>query len=144
MDDRLAQLLDRQAIVDQMHTYVRWVDLKRVDEVAKVFTDDCRLNFRPDEDGWFEGHDALIEWLSTVLARYSATTHAISNIEIRFDGPTSAHASSYVQVWHAIVADQSDEIVFGRYFDVWARTEGGWLIKERRFKVVGKAGRAGA
>jgi len=133
--------LDRQEITDQMHAYARLVDLNRAREVAKVFTEDCRLNFRSDDDGWLEGHDALVAWLTAALAPYSVTNHTVSNIEITFDGRDRALASSYVQAWHAFGDGRPDVLAYGRYSDVWLRTPSGWRMRERRFRVAAAAGR---
>jgi hypothetical protein len=140
-DDRLGQLLDRQAITDQMHAYARWVDLNRPEEVAESFVEDCRLNFGPGDTGWFEGRDKLIEWLRTALTPYSATNHTISNIEITFDGADQAQSMSYVQAWHSFVDGRPDLLAYGRYHDRWIRTADGWRMQERRFKVAAGVGR---
>jgi SnoaL-like domain len=140
--DDLQQMLDRQAITDRMHAYARLVDLNLPGEVAKVFTEDCRLNYRKDDDGWFEGRAALVAWLTSALAPYSVTNHTVSNIEITFDSRDRAQASSYVQAWHAFGDDRPDVLAYGRYYDIWVRTPSGWQAKERRFKVAAAAGRA--
>lgn len=136
MDDRVAQLLDRQEIVDQMHAYARWVDLGRVDKQCEVFTDDCRTNFAKGEDNWLLGREAMMAFVRQALSPYASTNHTISNIEITFDGADRATAQSYVQAWHRYTdTDLPDFQAFGRYHDVWVRTPDGWRMSERRFKV---------
>ena len=142
MDDRVAQLLDRQEIIDQMHAYARWVDLGRPDEQVQVFTEDCRANFAKGDDHWMEGREAVLAFVRAALSPYVATNHTISNIEITFDGPDRARAESYVQAWHRYKEDRPDFLAYGRYQDVWVRTPDGWRIAERRFKVNAGIGRA--
>lgn len=142
MDERFAQLLDRQEIVDQMHAYARWVDLGRPDEQVKVFTQGCRANFARGDEHWLEGREAVLAFVRDALAPYAATNHTISNVEITFDGPDKAGAESYVQAWHRFKADRPDFLAFGRYHDVWVRTPEGWRLAERRFKVNAGEGRS--
>jgi 3-phenylpropionate/cinnamic acid dioxygenase small subunit len=140
VDERIGQLLDRQAITDQMYAYARWVDLNRPEEVAKLFIENCRLNFGPGDSGWFTGRDRLVDWLRAALAPYSATNHTISNVEITLDGTDRAQATSYVQAWHSFADGRPDLLAYGRYHDRWVRTVDGWLLEERRFKVAAGVG----
>ena len=47
-DDKLQQLIDRQAITDGLHWYTRWVDLNRVDMQVQIFAEDGRISFGGD------------------------------------------------------------------------------------------------
>jgi hypothetical protein len=140
MQDQLRQMADRAEIVDGMHAYARWVDLNRPDEQVKVFVDDCRVNFGRGDDGWIEGREALQGALEAALAPFSATSHAVSNIEIDFDGADRATAVSVVQAWHRFRGDEPDFLLMARYHDRWVRTADGWKMAERRLKVAGTVG----
>ncbi len=142
MDDTaLQQILDRQAITDRLHWYTRWVDLNRVDKQVEVFTDDGRLTFYGD-DAWIEGRDAIQATITAAVARYEATHHYISNIEIDFDGRDAARSRCYVQAWHRPVDGGPDYTLHAQYHDVWARTPDGWRIAERRLKTAGTSTRS--
>lgn len=45
--EALQQLLDRQEIVDVIHSYCRNVDLVNAAEIAALFTEDCVVDYGP-------------------------------------------------------------------------------------------------
>lgn len=136
----LRRLLDRQAIVDGINAYCRWVDLNRPEEQVRVFTDDCRVSYGGD-DRWIEGRQALQAVLAAALARYEATDHRVTNIEVTFESSDTATAHSSVQAWHRLPGDEPDFVLYGRYHDRWVRTAEGWRLRERRLTVAGTVGR---
>ncbi len=136
MTDPLQRVLDRQEIVDQMHAYCRWVDVNRPDEQVKMFVEDCVTRYGGGTD--IVGRDALLDMLHAALARYSATHHHVSNIEIDFTGADTADAVSYVYAWHRHVDEtKPDFILHARYVDTWRRTDEGWRCVTRFLRSAG-------
>jgi hypothetical protein len=136
------QLVDRQAITDGLHWYTRWVDLNRVDKQVEIFTDDGRITFYGD-DAWTVGREAIQAMLTPGVAKYAATHHYISNIEINFEGPDEANSLSYLQAWHRPADGSDDYTLYAQYHDRWVRTPDGWRISERWLKTAGTSSRAG-
>ena len=134
----LRQLLDRQEIMAVMAAYARCADMNQPERQAETFVDDCRVRYHPDD--WIAGRGALTEALRAALARYSKTSHHVSNIEIDFEGPDSASAQSTVIAWHRR-NDGSEWTLYGRYVDRWTRTELGWRLVERELRAAGAVGR---
>ncbi|MGI9645687.1 MAG: nuclear transport factor 2 family protein, partial [Ilumatobacteraceae bacterium] len=138
----LQQMIDRQDITDALHWYTRWVDLNRVDKQVEVFTDDGRITFYGD-DGWTEGRAAIQAMITPAVAKYEATHHYISNIEITFDGADDARSMCYLHAWHRPADGGPDYTLYAQYHDVWTRKADGWRISERRLKTAGTSSRGG-
>ena len=139
-NDDVKQILDRQEIIDGMHWYTRWVDLNRVDKQVEIFTADGKLTFYGN-DHWIVGRKNIQAALVPSVARYQATHHYISNIEITFDGSDKADAISYVQAWHRPAGGGEDYTLHAQYHDKWVRTLEGWKLNERRLKAAGTTNR---
>lgn len=135
MDDRLRGLLDRREIADVLIDYCRHLDRMALDELAALFTEECRVVFGPDPRLAAEGRAALEASLARMW-RWRRTAHHLANVRIWLDGPDAARAESCVQAWHE-KPDGGTATVFGRYLDRLARTAEGWRIAERRMDMNG-------
>lgn len=140
-NDALQEILDRQAITDGLHWYTRWVDLNRVDKQVEIFTEDARITFYGDDD-WVVGRDNIEAMLTPSVARYVATHHHVSNIEINFEGADDARVICYLLAWHRPADGGDDYTLRAQYHDRWTRTPGGWRMTERRLKTAGTSSRA--
>jgi hypothetical protein len=138
--DVLQQLADRQEIIDGLHWYTRWVDLNRVDMQVQIFTEDARLTFYGD-DGWIVGRDNIETVLTPSVARFEATHHYITNVEIDFDGADDATSLCYLEAWHRPADGGDDYTLYAQYHDRWTRTADGWRMAERRLKTAGTSSR---
>lgn len=136
--DDLRVLVDRQAIVDLVHTYCRGVD--SIDEAAlgTCFSDDCVVDYGPGMGGPRIGRDVIVAGLLAGLPNFAATHHQVSNIEIRFDGVDSARGITYVTAWHRYHDDRPDAILWGQYHDRFVRSSDGWRIGERVLFATGQ------
>ena len=130
---------DRHAIVGQLAAYCRLADLNRPEEQTAVFVDDCRVTYGGDQ--WIEGREALTAALRRALAAYAATSHLLGPAEIAFDGDDRASVSTAVHAWHRRADGAPDVVLYGRYVDDWVRTDAGWRIAVRQFRVAGATGR---
>ncbi len=142
-DNAIQQILDRQAITDGLHWYVKWVDLNRVDKQVQIFADDGKINFSEGDDNWTQGRANIEALIHPLVQLYSATHHYITNVEIEFDGADAARSQCYLHAWHRPVDGSDDFVLYAQYHDRWARTGEGWRIKERRLKTAGTEGRDG-
>ncbi len=136
--DSLSALLDRQAIVDVIHTYCRGVDSIDGAELESCFTDDCVVDYGPGMGGPRRGRVTIVSGLMAGLPSFAATHHQVSNIVIRFDGADVAHSVSYVTAWHRFSDGRPDAVLYGQYHDRFERTPSGWLIAERILFATGQ------
>ncbi|MDJ0939811.1 MAG: nuclear transport factor 2 family protein [Woeseiaceae bacterium] len=134
MDD-LQRITDRLAITELLVRYCIALDHMALDDLAALFTPECRVAYGPDERLQSVGAAALRSSLERMW-RWSRTSHHLSNVLIEFDDDDTASATSYVLAWHER-ADGSTATVYGQYRDRIVRLEGRWLIDERRMLMNG-------
>ncbi len=130
------RLEDRAAIADQMFRYARATDWFEPENHRDVFAKACV--FASPHSGDIHGVDAVVDWMSRVLAQFEATQHLISNIAVTFTSETDATAISYVRAWHRFLdRSKPDMILWGEYHDRWELIDGTWRIRERRVLEAG-------
>lgn len=131
LEDRVRELLDRQAIYDVMMRYCRGVD--RFD--AELITSAYHPDAHDDHTGKiFRGAtigQEIVEWLRPNL---KVVTHQITNhtVTLGADGVT-AGAESYYQGWHVEVRMSTERTMhtIGRYLDRLEKRDGQWRISDR-------------
>ncbi len=139
----LWELVQRQHIAETLHAYSHFVD--RNDPAGLVTRVFCA-------DGCFElgarhaviGREELARMFAKTLAVFTATSHHVSNIDVRFEGDALAHSTAYVYAWHVHVEDKRRIDLWGRYHDTLRLTEEGWRIAVRRLSAAGTDGWANA
>ncbi len=135
----LWELVQRQLITETLQDYCHFVD--RNDPASLVTQVFCA-------DGCFElgarhavlGRENLARMFAKTLAAFTATSHHLSNVQIRFQDENTAQATAYVYAWHVTVADGQRIDLWGRYRDQLRRTPDGWRIATRRLAVAGSDG----
>ncbi len=141
MSTDLERLLDRQAIVDLLHTYCRNIDLGQADAAFSLFTEDCAADYGPSLGGAVRGREALRRALgAAATGPIIATRHMVSNIEVVFETDDLARGTTYLYAWHRFADGHPDGHIYGQYHDVFVRTDDGWRIAERRLEVAGESG----
>jgi len=128
-------LQDRRDIGEVLVRYCVLLDAMRLDELAALFTNDCKVAYGEDELLQSDGASALADSLQRMW-RWARTSHHLSNVLIEFDAPGLASAISYVMAWHER-PDGTTATVYGQYRDHLVRTDGGWRIAERRMLMNG-------
>jgi hypothetical protein len=131
-DDGIRTLLDERAIERLM---VRYAD--RIDADDPVGAAAC---FAPDGLGvyWgdYRGRAAIAERLDGILARFTATSHHLTNMAATIDGDR-ATAQSYVYAFHRLAGSGDFLHVWARWVDELARIDGEWLFTRREVVGVG-------
>ena len=147
-DDRdrsVQRLLDKDAIVDLVHRYSYFVDHKRHDEIADLFTDDCVLDYGPGIGAAAHGRAAVRAMFGRgaqpTAARpgFVATSHHNANVIVTFDSDDRASVRTSMYAWHQ-TADGRTPRVWGYYHDVAVRTPEGWRLAERQLRIAGNQG----
>jgi ketosteroid isomerase-like protein len=126
----LDELLQKDAIRDQLYRYCRAVDRGDKELMRGVYHPDAT-----DNHGVFEGKasDFVELNIDDVLPGLSITQHSIGNVLIELNGDL-ARVESYVLATHRVdQADGSyDIVVWGRYLDRFERRNGEWRIAHRQ------------
>jgi hypothetical protein len=109
------------------------VDQRKWDLMDSVFTPDGTIDYT-STGGKRGPYRPTLEWLDRALAAWPINLHMISNISIEFPAPDRARSRCY---FFAPMGrprpDGTQEIISnaGYYLDTFARTRGGWRIRER-------------
>jgi len=135
--DALRELLDRQAITELIYAYCYHFDQNEPEQVAALFTADATIDYGP-EAAQISGADAIAATIAVGLERtFAATSHHVSNIQIRFDSPDCASSVTYLYAWHKYRDGSPDGELWGRYHHRFERTERGWRIAELVLRAAG-------
>src|SRR5690349_18294394 len=74
-----------------LHKYCRALDLMDLEAIAVLFTEDCVVEYGPEERLRSKGAAGVAASLQR-LWRWRRTSHHLSNIQIRFEGADRAFA----------------------------------------------------
>ncbi|MGI5330502.1 nuclear transport factor 2 family protein [Actinomadura nitritigenes] len=131
LDRHVQELLDKQAITEQLVTYCRAADRVDLDLLRSVFHPDAAADYGAMYSGTGYG---FADFIGEVHPPMEAHSHHIGNILVRVDGDRAA-SESYVLV-RARTRDGdtlTDLVCHGRYLDRWERRDGTWRISDRRY-----------
>lgn len=129
--DKLTELMDREAIRDCIYRYCRGID--RADEAS------LRSSYWPDAE---DQHGALASgsvenFIQIVLKIFRSgprNIHQVSNILIEFDGPNRAAVESYFTALQR-ASDKNGVVqqmlLCGRYCDVFEKRGDEWRVINR-------------
>ncbi len=134
----LHHLLDRQSIAGLIHAYCFHFDRNEPDAVAGLFTEDAVVDYGP-ETADLIGVAAIRAAVSTGLTTtFAATSHHVSNIEIRFDADDVATSICYLYAWHRYHSGAPDGELWGQYHHRFQRAAEGWRISGLVLKAAGQ------
>jgi hypothetical protein len=132
MQDRLTELLDKQAIMETIYHYAQGIDRRDPELLASIFTSDAMLHYGA---GLYDGPaKALItNWASGRPSPYLLTHHQVGNILIQFRAADRAVSVTYLTAVHRARrgAELVDETVRARYLDQLVKQDGKWRFAER-------------
>lgn len=148
-DLAVAQLLARVRIEEVLYRWARAADLRRPDEAAALFTDDCVVDYGPRfPHGALHGRAAYAAYMresqsdsaftagSASRVRTTRVTHHVSNVLIEFLSPLDAEATSRCVSWieHR---DGHTSVHWSLFTDRLVETRHGWRICRRRTARTG-------
>ena len=136
VEGQVRRLLEGDAIAHLLHEYCRCMDVLDAMGVARLFTDDCLVDYGPGAQ--IRGSAGLAEGIPRFQGAFRRTQHQLSNIQVDFEGPKSARSLSYVRAWHEYPDGRPDYVLYAQYRDRLVRTEAGWRIAERRLIAMGQ------
>ncbi len=129
MEHRLQQLLDRQAILDLVHTYCRAADRHDHALMRTLYHDDAI----DEHGGLFKGlASEFIDRLPEIQAPMEILHHNVTTTNIRFDGHY-AEGEIYILAFHRIrtASGPVDLLIGGRYFDRYEKRRNSWKFIHR-------------
>lgn len=109
--------------------YCACIDGRDLPALADVFAPGCQVSFG-DVD--IDGFPALLAFLEEGLARFDATRHVVSDIELEARAEGGPRSLSRITAWHRFVKERPDLTIHGHYRDVFVQTDTGWRIAEHR------------
>ena len=133
----LRVLLDRQAVIDLIYAYCFHFDRNEPAEVARLFTDDARIDYGP-ETTTIIGANAIAKTIAVGLTTtFAATSHHVSNTRLSIEGPDVICSVSYLYAWHRYLDGSPDGELWGQYHHRFVRTQRGWLISKLELRAAG-------
>jgi len=128
--EKIAELLDREAIRDCIYRYCRGVD--RADQVA------LRGAYWPDatdKHGPYSGSvEGFFEWANGIFESGARNVHMVGNILIEFTAINEAVVETYflaLQRGPGRDAIVGQFLIVGRYCDVFQQRDGEWRVFRR-------------
>jgi hypothetical protein len=133
LEAQFRELLDKQAITEQIYNYGRCMDRLDRDLGRNLFHLEAVADYGAQMfqgTGW-----EFVDWIMEAHLAFTTHTHAFSNILITVDGNT-ARSETYGDVTLRRRAEDGtlhDIRNLGRYIDRWERRDGAWRIIHRRY-----------
>lgn len=120
--------LDKFALHELVLRYCRAIDRRDYGLVRSLYHHDAI----DDHGRLFRGTaQQFVEWLPSILARYEATVHSISNALFAVEGDF-AEGEIYTVAYHRThPPEQREVIIGGRYLDRYERRDGEWRFLRR-------------
>ncbi|MGR3504117.1 nuclear transport factor 2 family protein [Pseudaestuariivita sp.] len=133
----LEGLLDKADIAKVIHDYCYHFDQAEIEAVLALFTEDAVVDYGPDVPT-MAGLNELRPMVTNGLTSFfAATSHHISNIDIRFETRDKARSTCYVYAWHRYQDGRANSELWGQYAHGFERTSDGWKISELVLKAAG-------
>jgi len=128
---KLQTLVDRQEILDCIHTYTRGLDRHDDEILRSVFHPDAVDN----HGSWVGGREEFVAWANHVCHNaLGGHMHHITSHTCEIDGDV-AHTESYVIFVHRYKDGRTVHVAGGRYLDRLEKRDGEWRIAVRRLVV---------
>ncbi|MBO0143333.1 nuclear transport factor 2 family protein [Agrobacterium sp. Ap1] len=140
--DSIDRLIAESEISRLISTYVHNVDDGKIAENAELLAD---ARFQVGE-AIVHGRDEVAKFFQNNVQHHDdgtpRTWHAVSNVIIDVDTPTSARAVSYFTVHQELAGLPLQPIVTGRYLDTFNFVDGKWRFASRSVqpRLIGELG----
>lgn len=123
------EMLDRAALQHLACTYGHAIDRHDYALLRSLYHSDGTDDHSP----YFSGSaDDYIGWLPGMMANWSLTSHAMTNMVFLIDGD-EAEGLITARTWHRTADGREDFIAWGRYADRYRKHDGIWRFQHRFF-----------
>ncbi|WP_103335622.1 nuclear transport factor 2 family protein [Pseudotabrizicola formosa] len=131
------QLMDREAIAGVIRAYCFHFDRNEPEALAALFAPDAVVDYGPDAT-LLTGRDAIFKGVAAGLQTlFAATSHHVSNIDIRFETADQATSICYLYAWHRYHSGAPDGELWAQYHHAFVRDDTGWKITRLVLKAAG-------
>jgi SnoaL-like domain len=133
-EQRLADLMHREAIRDVLQRYSYGMDRRDQAVLGSVFWPDSVVHYGMFRGSGPEFAEFILPWFEDM--RMTTTMHMLGNALIRINEPM-AFAETYFQAFHCAPSasgTKRDVFVAGRYRDEFGYRGGEWRILERQLR----------
>lgn len=125
----MTEMLDRAALQHLVCTYGHAIDRHDYRLLRTLYHADATDDHSP----FFNGSaDDYIAWLPSMMAQWSLTSHAMTNMVFLLDGD-QAEGVITARTWHRAADHSYDFIAWGRYADRYCKQDGIWRFQHRFF-----------
>ncbi len=130
MDAALQELVDRQAIIQQIYTYCRAVDRLDIPLGHAVFHEDSHADYGA---GYYQGPGrGVIDLICGHHGPLISHSHQVGNVLIELDGDRAASEAYCTGTMRLMREGQLMQMTaWVRYCDSWSRRGGHWAIDRR-------------
>jgi uncharacterized protein (TIGR02246 family) len=134
---------DHAAIRGLVDRYAHHADRRQPRQQADVFAPDATVlvyEGDPNLTGPVQtvsGREQLATTFAGLIARYDATTYLNGQSNIEQTGPATAVGETYCMAFH-LLHEEGERVLLTmsiRYLDSFAKTDGVWLIAERKLII---------
>ena len=134
---------EHAAIRGLVDRYAHHADRRQPKEQADVFTPDATVlvyEGDPHLTGPVQtvsGREQLATTFAGLIARYDATTYLNGQSSIELTGTATAVGETYCMAFH-LLRDDGERMLLSmsiRYLDSFVKTDGSWLISERKLII---------
>jgi len=134
------RLMEKAEIESLMKRYCLYFDTKRSEELASLFTEDCRVDYGPEVEP-ITGRERLQAMVAQGAAtRFESTNHQICNEIVIFTGDESATGTSHLYAWHKYFDTEVIGHLWGGYRYRFQRFGEKWLISDLKLFASGTEG----
>lgn len=135
--ETLRRLIDKDAIAGLIHAYSYHFDRNEPDLLAALFAPGAVVDYGPETPDLI-GVEAIRAAVALGLEKtFAATSHHVSNIDIRLEGPDSASSVCYLYAWHRYHSGAPEGELWAQYHHSFARGPHGWKITRLVLKAAG-------
>ena len=127
-NDSIAQITDRLAISEVLHSHCRGLDRSDSALLQSCYWPGAEVDY-----GSYKGPAAAFADLvvQALAGGYELTRHCIGNILVAFEG-NQARVESYVNAAHLLPGGTQEMCFGGRYLDHLEKRDGQWRMLHRR------------
>jgi hypothetical protein len=120
-------------VVAVQNAYAVAIDRRGWPALRRCFADDATIRVGvPLRDGTL---DDFVAWAPEFHDALGPTSHQMGTHSVELDG-ARATASGYLHAVLVAADGASAQSIFGRYDDELVRDDGGWAIRQRRFRAI--------
>lgn len=132
---------DREQIEQTLYRYASTIDAGDHASLRALLADDARAKY--GARGWLAGADAVVGFIRDKGADIGWQHHLLSIYHVDIDGDEATALTYHTS--YQITRDRPDEaaMIVARYHDRLVRTDGRWLIREKRMEIGWRETRSG-